>query len=101
MTAKKGKRLGSNHLQMSSLSFVNVTSHSIIPAPCKALALYDSIVCSGYCMHAPLWPMEKSDRAKFVVVRAHSSDRIEERWTKILLIMSIKQSRVKSYCICI
>jgi len=44
-----------------------------LPAPCKAAALYDSIVCSGYCIQAPRWPMEKSDLTKEVLVLAHSS----------------------------
>ena len=46
----------------SSLSLVKVTSHSTIPAPIRAAAMYDSLVCSGYCMGAPRWPIEKSVR---------------------------------------
>src|SRR6187402_2959012 len=41
-------------------SFVNVTSHSRMPAPMRAPARYASIVCSGNCSAAPRWPIEKS-----------------------------------------
>ena len=37
----------------SSLSLVNVTSHSTMPAPIRAAASYDSFVCSGNCRAAP------------------------------------------------
>ena len=46
--------------QTSCLSFVKVTSHSRMPAPSRAPASYDSLVCSGNCRAAPRWPIEKS-----------------------------------------
>ncbi|EWS63469.1 hypothetical protein Y695_03300 [Hydrogenophaga sp. T4] len=39
--------------QTSSLSLVKVTSHSTMPAPMRAAAVYDSTVCSGTCNGAP------------------------------------------------
>src|SRR5215212_10469081 len=46
--------------QTSSRSLVKVTSHSMMPAPMRAAATYDSLVCSGNSSAAPRWPMEKS-----------------------------------------
>src|SRR5881394_2885630 len=37
----------------SCRSLVNVTSHSITPAPIRAAAVYDSLLCWGNCSGAP------------------------------------------------
>ena len=49
--------------QTRSLSAVKVTSHSRMPAPIRAAATFDSTLCSGNCIGAPRWPMEKCVRS--------------------------------------
>jgi hypothetical protein len=61
--------------QTSCLSLVKVTSHSTMPAPVRAAAMYDSFVCSGNCSAAPRWPMEKSVRSNSVLRRAQDCSR--------------------------